>query len=192
MTELLRFLPENHPQRARIMKNYLRVMAALQQYQDADGMWPQLADGSDSYQETSCAAMFTYAMITGVNKVGCQKNRMPWRLGGAGWRSRIILMRMATWTRFALAPASKTAASFIWTGREAKVIHTGRHRFYGVPSPCCALNDRTHNPSRYDEKPKPVEKDHPKNLLPSATAGAIGMFMGFWRRNKAGVAKPAA
>jgi unsaturated rhamnogalacturonyl hydrolase len=68
MTELLRFLPENHPQRARIMKNYLRVMAALQQYQDADGMWPQLADGSDSYQETSCAAMFTYAMITGVKQ----------------------------------------------------------------------------------------------------------------------------
>jgi uncharacterized membrane protein (Fun14 family) len=37
-----------------------------------------------------------------------------------------------------------------------------------------------------------VEKDHLKSLLPSATAGAVGMFMGFWRRNKAGVAKPAA
>jgi uncharacterized membrane protein (Fun14 family) len=35
-------------------------------------------------------------------------------------------------------------------------------------------------------------KDHLKRLLPSATAGAVGMFMGFWRRNKAGAAKPAA
>jgi uncharacterized membrane protein (Fun14 family) len=37
-----------------------------------------------------------------------------------------------------------------------------------------------------------VEKDHLKSLLPSATAGAVGMFMGFWRRHKTGVAKPAA
>jgi unsaturated rhamnogalacturonyl hydrolase len=68
MTELLRFLPANHPQRARIMESYLRMMAALQQYQDADGMWHQLVDGPDSYQETSCTAMFTYSMITGVKR----------------------------------------------------------------------------------------------------------------------------
>ena len=68
MTELLRFLPENHPQRARIMAGYLKMMAALQQYQDADGMWHQLIDGPDSYPETSCTAMFTYAMITGVKR----------------------------------------------------------------------------------------------------------------------------
>lgn len=68
MTELLRFLPANHPQRARIMESYLRMMTALQQYQDADGMWHQLVDGPDSYQETSCTAMFTYAMITGVKR----------------------------------------------------------------------------------------------------------------------------
>jgi uncharacterized membrane protein (Fun14 family) len=31
-----------------------------------------------------------------------------------------------------------------------------------------------------------AEKDHLKGLLPSATAGAVGMFMGFRRRNQAG------
>jgi unsaturated rhamnogalacturonyl hydrolase len=68
MTELLRFLPENHPQRTRIREGYLKMMAALQQHQDADGMWHQLVDGPDSYKETSCTAMFTYAMITGVKQ----------------------------------------------------------------------------------------------------------------------------
>lgn len=66
MTEMLRFLPKDHPQRARIMKSYLKMMAALRKYQDKDGMWHQLIDGPDSYKETSCTAMFTYAMINGV------------------------------------------------------------------------------------------------------------------------------
>jgi unsaturated rhamnogalacturonyl hydrolase len=66
MTELLRFLPENHPKRARIMQSYHQMMAALLANQDTDGMWHQLIDGPDSYKESSCTAMFTYAMITGV------------------------------------------------------------------------------------------------------------------------------
>lgn len=68
MTELLRFLPAQHPKRARIMEGYLKMMTALQQYQDTDGMWHQLIDGPDSYKETSCTAMFSYAMITGVKR----------------------------------------------------------------------------------------------------------------------------
>jgi len=35
-----------------------------------------------------------------------------------------------------------------------------------------------------------TEKDHLKHLLPSATGGAIGMFMGFRRRNRAVVTEP--
>jgi len=66
MTEMLRFLPEDHPKRERILKSYRQMMAALLENQDADGMWHQLIDGPDSYKETSCTAMFTYAMITGV------------------------------------------------------------------------------------------------------------------------------
>lgn len=68
MTELLRFLPAKHPTRARIMASYLKMMAALLEHQDADGTWHQLIDGPDSYKETSCTAMFTYAMITGVKR----------------------------------------------------------------------------------------------------------------------------
>ena len=68
MTELLSELPANHPKRARILEGYRTMMASLLQYQDAEGIWHQLLDHPESYQESSCTAMFTYAMITGVKK----------------------------------------------------------------------------------------------------------------------------
>ncbi|WP_254639857.1 glycoside hydrolase family 105 protein [Chitinophaga sp. GbtcB8] len=66
MSELLRSLPENNPDRARIMKGYKTMMASLLKYQAADGMWRQLVDDASSWPETSCTGMFTFAMITGV------------------------------------------------------------------------------------------------------------------------------
>jgi unsaturated rhamnogalacturonyl hydrolase len=68
MTELLRLLPAQHPRRERILQSYRLMMAELLRHQDTDGMWHQLVDGPDSYKETSCTAMFTYAMITGVQR----------------------------------------------------------------------------------------------------------------------------
>lgn len=66
MAEVLRDLPADHPLRARILKGYKLMMAALLQYQGKDGMWRQLIDRDDSWPESSSSAMFTYAMITGV------------------------------------------------------------------------------------------------------------------------------
>ena len=66
MSELLRSLPENHPCRVRILQGYRKMMAALVRYQDADGMWRQLVDQPESWPETSCSGMFTFALITGV------------------------------------------------------------------------------------------------------------------------------
>jgi unsaturated rhamnogalacturonyl hydrolase len=68
MSELLRSLPENHPQRPRIMQGYKKMMAALLKYQGDDGMWRQLIDHSEAWPETSCTGMFTFAMITGVKQ----------------------------------------------------------------------------------------------------------------------------
>jgi hypothetical protein len=48
------------------MDGYLRMMAALLKYQSGDGMWRQLIDYKYSWTESSCTAMFTYAMITGI------------------------------------------------------------------------------------------------------------------------------
>jgi rhamnogalacturonyl hydrolase YesR len=68
MTELLVELPPDHPKQARIMESCKRMMRALLKYQGADGMWHQLIDHPESYEESSCTAMFTYAFITGVKK----------------------------------------------------------------------------------------------------------------------------
>jgi unsaturated rhamnogalacturonyl hydrolase len=66
MSELLRSLPEDHPQRARILDAYRKMMKALVSYQGQDGMWRQLIDHPESFEETSGSGMFTFALITGV------------------------------------------------------------------------------------------------------------------------------
>ena len=68
MAELLRALPENNPDRPRIMSAYLKMMATLKKNQAQDGMWRQVVDDETMWEETSCTAMFTYAMIVGVRK----------------------------------------------------------------------------------------------------------------------------
>ena len=66
MTELLRSLPKNHPQRARIMSAYQSMMKTLVGLQRQDGMWRQLLDHPEAWPESSSTGMFTFAMITGV------------------------------------------------------------------------------------------------------------------------------
>ena len=66
MAEILRDLPQDHPQRARILAGYRSMMAALLKYQGKDGMWRQLIDHDEAWPESSSSAMFTFAMITGV------------------------------------------------------------------------------------------------------------------------------
>jgi unsaturated rhamnogalacturonyl hydrolase len=68
MTELLRDLPKNHPQRARIMKGYKTMLESLLKYQAEDGLWRQLLDKPESWVETSGTGMFTFAMVTGVKQ----------------------------------------------------------------------------------------------------------------------------
>lgn len=66
MSEILRAMPEDHPDRPRIMEGYRKMMAALLIHQADDGMWRQVIDDPGFWKETSSTAMFTYAMITGV------------------------------------------------------------------------------------------------------------------------------
>jgi rhamnogalacturonyl hydrolase YesR len=68
MSELLRSLTKDNPNRARIMEGYKKMMATLLQYQAEDGMWRQLVDDPASWKETSCTGMFTFAFITGVKE----------------------------------------------------------------------------------------------------------------------------
>jgi rhamnogalacturonyl hydrolase YesR len=84
MAELLRSLPENHPERARILEGYRRMMASLLKYQGDDGLWRQLLDHPESWPETSGSGMFTFAMITGV-KNGWLETRTYGSAARKGW-----------------------------------------------------------------------------------------------------------
>jgi unsaturated rhamnogalacturonyl hydrolase len=66
MTDMLRDLPAKHPQRKPILAAYRRMMATLLLYQAESGMWRQLIDHPESWEESSSSAMFTYAFVTGV------------------------------------------------------------------------------------------------------------------------------
>ncbi len=64
--ELLRSLHTSHPQHARLLAGYRKMMAALLATQDPNGLWHQLIDKPDSWPETSGSAMFAFAFVTGV------------------------------------------------------------------------------------------------------------------------------
>ncbi len=66
MAEILKVMPDNHPDRPAIMAGYKKMMATLLKYQADDGMWRQVIDDPEFWKETSSTAMFTYAFITGV------------------------------------------------------------------------------------------------------------------------------
>jgi len=66
--DLLDRLPKNHPKRGQLLEILQQHILGVARYQGADGLWHQLLDKTDSYLETSCSAMFTYAVARAVNK----------------------------------------------------------------------------------------------------------------------------
>jgi unsaturated rhamnogalacturonyl hydrolase len=68
MAELLSELPESNPHYSSILEGYKKMMQTLVKYQAEDGMWRQLVDKEESFKETSCTAMFGYAITVGVKK----------------------------------------------------------------------------------------------------------------------------
>jgi hypothetical protein len=68
MAELLSDLPADHPERAKIMEGYKKMMAGLLKFQAPDGMWRQLIDHPEAWEETTGTGMFTFAMARGVRQ----------------------------------------------------------------------------------------------------------------------------
>ncbi|MDQ8201954.1 glycoside hydrolase family 88 protein [Pelagicoccus sp. SDUM812003] len=67
LAEVLSSLPETHPLFPEILARYRTMMRSLLDYQQVSGMWTQLIDRPDSWEESSCTAMFAYAMQVGIN-----------------------------------------------------------------------------------------------------------------------------
>ncbi len=66
-SELLKFLPASHPQRKLIETIFRHHLTALMKYQAPSGLWHQVLDRDDSFEETSCTAMFLIGLIRGVD-----------------------------------------------------------------------------------------------------------------------------
>lgn len=66
--ELLERLPSNHPKRIELLEIFKQQVQGLAHYQDDSGLWHQILDHNETFLETSCSAMFTYAIAKAVNK----------------------------------------------------------------------------------------------------------------------------
>jgi rhamnogalacturonyl hydrolase YesR len=66
MAQILRDLPKDHAQRARIERGYRAMMASLLRFQTTAGAWRQLLDHDESWPESSGTGMFAYALVSGV------------------------------------------------------------------------------------------------------------------------------
>lgn len=68
MAELLTVLPENYKGRAEILHLYRSMVRSLANLQNGSGLWYNLLDKPETFPETSCTAMFTYAIAKGINE----------------------------------------------------------------------------------------------------------------------------
>ena len=66
LTEALTTLHEDNPLYEKLMAYYKKLMAGLLPLQAESGLWRQLLDYPDAYEETSCTGMFAYAYIVGI------------------------------------------------------------------------------------------------------------------------------
>jgi rhamnogalacturonyl hydrolase YesR len=85
MAELLTLIPEDHPDRAKVLDQYRRAVAGVGAVQGGTGLWHQLLDREDSYLETSASAMFVFAIARGVNRGWLSTAWAP--VAQSGWQA---------------------------------------------------------------------------------------------------------
>ena len=66
--ETLSALPENNPLRAQLLVILRKQIDGLKAVQAPDGMWRQVLDKPELWEETSCTAMFAYGIARAVNR----------------------------------------------------------------------------------------------------------------------------
>jgi unsaturated rhamnogalacturonyl hydrolase len=88
LAELLSVLPQSHPRFASIRDGYLKMMDSLMRYQGDDGTWRQLIDREDAWKESSCTAMFGFAMSVGA-RLGLLDARDVGERCGRAWEALV-------------------------------------------------------------------------------------------------------
>ncbi|MHC4646196.1 MAG: glycoside hydrolase family 88/105 protein [Planctomycetota bacterium] len=123
MAELLLHLPKEYPKREQLLRVYRNQMKGLIRYQDADGAWRQLIDYRNSWHETSCTAMFVFAIATGVTQ-GWLPTRPYRQAAERGWLALTDYVD----------PRGRLKETCIGTGKRSSAAkYLGRPRAVGDP-----------------------------------------------------------
>ena len=83
-TDLLTFVPQNHPKREALLADYRTFIDGILLRQTENGLWRQILNMPESYQETSCSGMFTYCILKGVLE-GWLDDPRYFEAGKNGW-----------------------------------------------------------------------------------------------------------
>jgi rhamnogalacturonyl hydrolase YesR len=71
--DLLTRMPQNHPLRNKVLDIFRQQASGVARYQGKSGLWHQLLDKEDSYEEITGTSMFVFGMARGV-KAGWLNN----------------------------------------------------------------------------------------------------------------------
>jgi rhamnogalacturonyl hydrolase YesR len=74
--EVLSAMPEEHPQYNAVLSVIRKHIEGIIPLQTESGLWRQILDHSELWEETSCTAMFTYVISRAVNKGWIDKNNL--------------------------------------------------------------------------------------------------------------------
>lgn len=82
---LLEVLPESHAKRTDLIQLLEKHIVGFSRYQNANGMWNQLLDKPESYDESSVTAMYVYGIAKAVNNGWIHADYA--RIARAGWKA---------------------------------------------------------------------------------------------------------
>lgn len=68
LADLIEAMPPDHPKRTELLTILEKQIVGASRWQNANGMWNQLLDKSDSYDESSVTAMFVYGIAKAINQ----------------------------------------------------------------------------------------------------------------------------
>lgn len=87
IVELLDVLPQQYEGRDEILRLLRSHVQGVAEVQGKNGLWHNLLDKNDSFEETSCTAMFVYAIAHGINKGWIDYSYGP--VAQAGWNALV-------------------------------------------------------------------------------------------------------
>jgi unsaturated rhamnogalacturonyl hydrolase len=70
-------MPENHPARVKLIAILKKQIDGIKPLQAPSGMWRQVLDHPESWEETSCTAMFAYGIARAVNRSWLDASYLP-------------------------------------------------------------------------------------------------------------------